>query len=64
LESDGNIKLKKVESDLVKAQAIAEHSIKELNEKNRLLANAKVCYVCYLYTPFSSHKSDFFIRHK
>ncbi|XP_066926217.1 rho-associated protein kinase 2-like isoform X1 [Clytia hemisphaerica] len=40
-ETDANIRLKKAESDLMKAQAIAEHSIKELSEKNRLLANAK-----------------------
>ena len=56
LESDANIKLKKVESDLVKAQAIAEHSIKELNEKNRLLANAKVCNIGFL-TIVSYHNS-------
>ena len=42
METDANIKLKKIENDLRKAQTVAEHSIKELNDKNRMLANSKV----------------------
>jgi len=40
-ETEGKIKLKKVENDLRKAQTVAEHSINEMNDKNQMLANAK-----------------------
>lgn len=40
--TETTMKLKKAENDLKKAQTVAEHSIKELNEKNKLLANSKV----------------------
>lgn len=39
--TETTMKLKKAENDLKKAQTVAEHSIKELNEKNKLLANSK-----------------------
>ena len=41
-EIDANLKFKKSESDLKKAQAVAEHSIKELNDKYRILVETKV----------------------
>ncbi|XP_047142948.2 rho-associated protein kinase 2 isoform X1 [Hydra vulgaris] len=41
LETEGNIKWKKIENDYRKAQAVADHAFKELFEKNKQLGIAK-----------------------
>ena len=45
IEYDTNIKAKKIEADLRKGQTVAESSITELSEKNKILTNTKVCHL-------------------